>query len=284
MKDETTGGELSPELTNLAPKWLLNGFPKAGLHLCELMMQPLAKRMPAGQMHAAPFVGTFAGHSFTTEWTNTELFLYHVARLKPGHMFYSHIGHQDPIEAFLYYLGVALIFCVRDFRDVAVSQAFHVTSENDGLAHADKELYRNLGSFDEVLKAVIVGINEYAGVMDRWALYAPWVEADWIYLFRFERAIREPEVVAAEMLEYGILRSAKIFGFEMRGEGRGPSFHDVVHTMAETSAQRERSLTFRKGNVGDWRAHFTDEHKRLFKESDKDGWLVRLGYETSADW
>ncbi|HUX31044.1 MAG TPA: hypothetical protein VMV78_10530 [Thiobacillus sp.] len=194
------------------------------------------------------------------------------------------MGHQDPIEAFLYYLGAAMIFCVRDFRDVAVSQAFHVTDYNDGLSHPDKDLYRDLGGFDEVLKACIVGLDKYPGVMERWGYYAPWAEADWVYLFRFERARREPEVVAAEILEYGILRSAGIFGFEMRGEGRGPSFHDVVHTMAEASAQREQSLTFRKGQIGDWREHFTDEHKKLFKETDKDGWLVRLGYETSEDW
>ena len=190
MKDETTGGDIPPELTNLAPKWLLNGFPKAGLHFCELMLRPLARTMPPGQMHVLPFVGTFAGRSWTTEWINVPLFMYNVSRLQIGHYFYSHIGHTQDIEAFLYFLGVAHIFIIRDLRDVAVSQARHVTEEGNDLAHPDKDLYRNLGSFDEVLKACIVGIDgpkvRYAGVMDRWKLYSGWFDADWVYKFRYE--------------------------------------------------------------------------------------------------
>jgi len=288
VKDETTGGDIPPELTNLAPKWLLNGFPKAGLHFCELMLRPLARTMPPGQMHVLPFVGTFAGRSWTTEWINVPLFMYNVSRLQIGHYFYSHIGHTQDIEAFLYFLGVAHIFIIRDLRDVAVSQARHVTEEGNDLAHPDKDLYRNLGSFDEVLKACIVGIDgpkvRYAGVMDRWKLYSGWFDADWVYKFRYERAIREPEVVAAEIIEYGVGRTAEIFGFTMEGSQRGPSFADMVCQMVERASQRQDSITFRKGRIGDWREHFTDEHKKLFKESDKDGWLVRLGYETSEDW
>lgn len=279
-----TGEELPPELTNLAPKWLLCGFPKAGLHFCELMMRPLAKRMPPGQMHLAPFVGTFGGRSWTTEWTNTPRFMYHTARLEPGHYFYSHIGHQPAIEAFLYYLGCAFIFCVRDFRDVAVSAAHHFVDENEMLAHPDKEMFRQLDSFDEVLAAVIVGKDRYAGVMERWSFYAPWMDADWIYVWRFEKARREPEVVAGEMIWYGLKRSAEIFGYETDRIRIGPSFEEMVNKMVERSSQREQSITFRKGNVGDWRAYFTDEHKRLFKETDKDSWLIRLGYEQDSGW
>jgi len=287
VDDQTTGGQIPKEHTNLAPKWLLNGFPKAGLHFLELMMQPLARRMPPGQMHARPFVGTFAGRSWTNEWVNVELFMYQTARLLPGHYFYSHIGHQAPIEAFLYYLGTAHVFVVRDFRDVAVSQAYHALSENDDLAHPNKELYQALGGFDEVLTACIGGITaddgiEYPGVMGRWQYYADWTEADWTYLFRFEDALAEPERVAGEIITYGVGRAASIFGYDLRAEG--PSFGLMVEQMVESAAQRDKSITFRKGVAGGWREAFTEQHKRLFKETDKDGWLVRLGYEDGPDW
>jgi hypothetical protein len=282
VEDPTTGGQIPPEQSNLAPKWLLNGFPKSGLHYAELMMRPLAHQMPAGQMRATPFVGTFAGNSFTTEWADTELFMYHVSGLKPGHYFWSHVGWQYPVEAFLYYLGVAHIVIYRDLRDVAVSQAHHVLSDDEILAHPDKELYRNLGGFDEALEAVIVGIDRYPGVAERWGHWAPWLEADWVYPFQFERARQDPHTVAAEMLEYGIGRSSAIFGYNLKA--RGPSFDVMVDKMVESSERRELSTTFRKGEVGNWREAFTEKHKRLFKENDRDDWLIKLGYENDRDW
>jgi sulfotransferase 6B1 len=44
------------------------------------------------------------------------------------------------------------------------------------------------------------------------------------------------------------------------------------------------SLTFRKGQSGDWRNHFTDAHKRDFKETAAGELLIELGYEKDANW
>ena len=45
----------------------------------------------------------------------------------------------------------------------------------------------------------------------------------------------------------------------------------------------EKSPTFRSGKVGEWQAHFTNEHKALFKKVTGD-LLIRLGYEKDNDW
>jgi len=47
--------------------------------------------------------------------------------------------------------------------------------------------------------------------------------------------------------------------------------------------QPKKSHTFRSGKTGGWREHFTEEHKKLFKDVAGD-LLVRLGYEKSNDW
>jgi len=44
-----------------------------------------------------------------------------------------------------------------------------------------------------------------------------------------------------------------------------------------------KSHTFRSGQTGGWREHFTDEHKKLFKDVAGD-LLVRLGYEKNNEW
>ncbi|ABZ83411.1 sulfotransferase domain family protein [Heliomicrobium modesticaldum Ice1] len=43
------------------------------------------------------------------------------------------------------------------------------------------------------------------------------------------------------------------------------------------------SPTFRKGIIGDWKNHFSDEHKKAFKEIAGDV-LITLGYEENYDW
>lgn len=50
-------------------------------------------------------------------------------------------------------------------------------------------------------------------------------------------------------------------------------------------AQGEESAEshYRKGVAGDWRNYFTEEHRAFFKER-YPGLVVKLGYETSADW
>jgi len=50
-----------------------------------------------------------------------------------------------------------------------------------------------------------------------------------------------------------------------------------------TKGQENVKSHYRKGTPGDWVNHFTDEHKRLFKERHGD-LLIRLGYETDRNW
>ena len=59
---------------------------------------------------------------------------------------------------------------------------------------------------------------------------------------------------------------------------------EAIAAMVEGSQNTDASPTFREGKTGGWREAFTDRHKRLFKESDAGGWLVRLGYEENDNW
>lgn len=43
------------------------------------------------------------------------------------------------------------------------------------------------------------------------------------------------------------------------------------------------TLTFRKGTLGRWKSHFSDQHKELFK-ADMGDILIRLGYEKDNNW
>jgi hypothetical protein len=51
----------------------------------------------------------------------------------------------------------------------------------------------------------------------------------------------------------------------------------------ESSINPSKSPTFRSGKTGEWKKHFTQEHKRIFKNVASD-LLIRLGYEKDNDW
>jgi hypothetical protein len=47
--------------------------------------------------------------------------------------------------------------------------------------------------------------------------------------------------------------------------------------------QEDPSSFYRKGVAGDWKNHFTEEDRRVFKEEAGE-LLIRLGYEDDLDW
>jgi len=275
-------GDIPEAHRHFTPRYLLNGFPKSGLHLVSNMMRPISDPMKAGQFHGTPWVGTFSGHSWTTNWVVPELVLYRIGRLRPGCYLKGHLGYTPDIERFLWYSGVAQVFIFRDLRDVAVSQAHHVLSEKKAFMHPEKELYQGMASFDDVLEAIIVGTDKYPGVLERWELYAPWLQCPWVLKMRFDDMVENRADCAGRILRYGVERTAAIVGFTV--EDAGPLFDELREEMAEASREVKFSPTFRAGKTGSWKDAFTERHKRLFKETDKGGWLVKLGFADNPDW
>lgn len=57
---------------------------------------------------------------------------------------------------------------------------------------------------------------------------------------------------------------------------------EVIHEIADNTFF-PKSSTFRKGEIGDWKNHFTDEHKHLFKKTAGKA-LIKMGYEKGYEW
>ncbi len=184
------------------------------------------------------------------------------------------------IEKTLYEGGQAVAFIYRDLRDVAVSQAFHVTSDKESHVHPGKDLYQALPSFEDVLLAVIKGLDEYPGLFERWELYAPWLDVDWVFATSFEMMRNEPILVVDSFIRYVYHRTAMHYGVDVDLDEN--HVKQRVDEILE-SMQRTDTPTFRKGNVGGWKWHFTERVTDVFKEHAGD-WLVQLGYEQDDNW
>ena len=262
---------------NFAAKWYLNGFPKSGLHLAVSMIEAAVKVMPAGQLHAKPWVGTFKHHSWSDEWQDLRAQMYLLSRVAPGHYFKGHCAHTRDIEAFIRLAGINHVFVYRDMRDVAVSQTHHILSEEEKFKHPAKDLYREMGDFDAALLAVIEGVDKYPGVMQRWEHYHKWLFCGDVFLFRYENAIADLEGTARGLLYSGLRRIESIFHVKLRPDK--PSFEHAVETMARRAADPSKSLTYRKGKAGGWCDAFKGVHVDAFKRSDVKRRLIEAGYK-----
>lgn len=250
-------------------KLYLNGFPKSGTHAINSMAM-----MALPSLTKANWLGNIHDHAFSTRIGKGNvpkaLDEFYSGRFAKGHMAYT----PEIAEAFQRN-HICKVFIFRDFRDVAVSATFHA------LAHKKNhfpniEFYQTL-KFDEVLKRVITGDEHISGVMDRWELFAPWLDEDWVLKLTYEDFIEHKEGVARLFLRYIYGKTVAYTGQAVEIDGK--DFEMAVSRITKSMDHPEYSVTYRNGKTGEWKKYFTDEHKQLFQESDKQNWIERLGYD-----
>lgn len=190
-------------------------------------------------------------------------------RATPEHLNFFRKAQQLPSPKWAHY------FIYRDPRDLLVSQVYYATDIY--VDHALHEYYNRLPNMDERLKAVIKGIYEdekvnRPGIADQYARFMAWLNFPAVMPVRFEDLIQNRTQTIYAMLDH-LETAGYIIPFD-----RQTAIEKIM-----LAIDPKHSPTFRKGVVGDWRAHFTDEHKRLFKETAGD-LLIQLGYEQNNDW
>jgi hypothetical protein len=165
-------------------------------------------------------------------------------------------------------------FIYRDPRDMLVSQVFYATDMAE--EHGMHEYYQSLPDFDARLKVAITGIDRdglyMVSVKQRYEGVFQWLEQKNVLCLRFEDLIDNRDATLNAMLN-----EVERTGYEI------PTPRARALSVLIGSIQPKKSHTFRSGQTGGWREHFTDEHKKLFKDVAGD-LLVRLGYEKNNDW
>ncbi|HLF89992.1 MAG TPA: sulfotransferase domain-containing protein [Anaerolineales bacterium] len=254
-----------------SPILFANSFPKSGTHLLTQVLQGMAKIGPAVDS-GLPAVVMFDGP--TGQPRPVSAILSDLARLRAGDIAYGHLHATSEIVPALCRNGVALFFIYRDPRDVVVSHVHYVT--DIATNHVHHAYYRALPDFDAQLKTSIQGRPEMGNLFpDIGARFEPflgWLERPEVCVLRFEDFIEDRDTALERVIEHAITR-----GFPIAFPRP-----DAIRILSD-SINPQKSPTFRSGKVGGWRGKFTEEHKRLFKETAGD-LLVQLGYEENADW
>jgi len=254
-----------------APPVLLGiSFPKSGTHLLDQILLGFAKVAPyAKRLHS--FYAEYEGESGAKR--PPEAAARWVDSLQPGDVASAHLFARAEITRRVCGGGFIPYFIFRDPRDVVVSHVFYVTDME--ARHVHHAYYQSLPNFEARLMASILGRPdaqiEFPNIAERFAPYLGWLNQAEVLSLHFEELIEDRAAALTRILNHA----------RSRAEFSAPP--QKILAALEESINPKKSPTFRSGKTGEWKKHFTPQHKKIFKEAAGD-LLIQLGYEKNNDW
>lgn len=253
-----------------APSVFGNSKPKSGSHLLLQILNGFTQIMPYRYVDADPIrTITKDGRRRTADETLADL-----KRVPNGVIGWGYVEATKENVSFLTQTGRLNYFIYRDPRDMLVSQVFFATDMHE--EHGMHEYYQSLPDFGARLKVAITGIDQddlhMVSVKERYEGVFQWLETSGVMCLRFEDLINNRYATLNAMLD-----EVEKTGYKI------PTPREKALLVLVEAIQPKKSHTFRSGKTGGWRDHFTDAHKRLFKDVAGD-LLVRLGYEKNNGW
>jgi Sulfotransferase domain len=256
--------------SNDLPILLGISFPKSGTHLLDQILLGFSQVAPySKRLHSfyAEYEGE-SGHKRAPEHA-----LAWLDSLGPCDIASAHLFARSWAVARVCSPKFVPYFIFRDPRDVVVSHVFYVTEME--ARHVHHDYYQSLPDFNARLNVSILGRSdvdiEFPNIAERFAPYLGWLDHSEVLPLHFEDLINDRASALTRIMEH----------FLARVPIHAP--RQLILDSLEASIDPQRSPTFRSGKTGEWKKHFTEEHKKIFKDVAGD-LLVRLGYETDRDW
>ncbi len=265
-----------PAPQNGWPVLLGISFPKSGTHLLDQILLGFSKVAPfSKRVHSfyAEYEGE-SGHKRAPEQALAWLDSLRPCDVASAHLF----ARPDAVarvtsEAFVPY------FIFRDPRDVVVSHVFYVTGME--ARHVHHQYYASLPDFDSRLTVSILGRPdadvEFPDIAGRFTPYLGWLEHPEVLTLHFEDLINDRRSTLTRIMDHFLARAP------LRVSSPEGAPRRLILESLESSINPSRSPTFRSGKTGEWKKHFTNEHKKIFKNVAGD-LLIRLGYEKDNHW
>ena len=255
---------------NDAPPIFGNSKPKSGSHLLLQILNGFTQIMPYRYVDADPVrTITRDGRRKTKEEILTDL-----RSVPAGVIGWGYVDATKENASFLTSAGRVNFFIYRDPRDMLVSQVFFATDMHE--EHGMHDYYNSLPDFAARLNVAITGIDrdglKMVSVKQRYEGVFQWLEQKHTMCLRFEDLINNRDATLLSMLD-----EVEKTGYKI------PTPREKALPILVDAIQPKKSHTFRSGKTGGWKQHFTDEHKKLFKEVAGD-LLVKLGYEKDNNW
>lgn len=246
-------------------------FPKSGTNLLRQVLMGFSKIAPYADRSFDVFAAFDAETGKSRSQNDALQFL---VNLRAGDIAAAHLHTWTKVVELVRSQAFIPFFIYRDPRDVVVSHVFYVTQMAPTHLH-HKHYAEVLTSFNERLTTSILGRPDidadFPDIRKRFEPYLGWLDLPEVLSLRFEDFITDRKTTLSRISMHYSKRISI------------PVSLDKMLTYFEESIAPEKSPTFRSGKVGDWKRHFQEQHKELFKQVTGD-LLIRLGYEDNLNW
>lgn len=249
----------------IGPKVFANSIPKAGTFMVRRTLSLLPCIAPRWTYHLDSEIPGCLDQLDT---------------VKNGQVVTAHLPWSQSLLEILISNGFRILFIIRDLRDIFASSIHYMVHKAP-----DHPLHRYLSSLssdDERLMVCIrhVPAHCYPGgvrpknIENYIESLLPWLDDPNCLTIRFEDLVGSAGGGSDKKQMETVASIVKHLGIELSEQACEEIAAKIFYT---------GTRTFRKGQIGDWRNHFTEEHKRAFKEFHGNA-LIRMGYEKDYDW
>jgi hypothetical protein len=255
---------------NDAPPIFGNSKPKSGSHLLLQILNGFTQIMPYRYVDADP-IRTI---KYEGGRRSADEILSDLRRVPSGVVGWGYLEATKENVSFLTEAGRVNYFIYRDPRDMLVSQVFFATDMHE--EHGMHKYYNSLPDFGARLNVAITGIDQdglkMVSVKQRYEGVFQWLGQKNVMCIRFEDLINNRDITLNTMLD-----EVEKTGYKI------PTSREKSLSVLVDAIQPSKSHTFRSGKTGGWQQHFTEDHKKLFKDVAGD-LLTGLGYEKNNNW
>lgn len=199
----------------------------------------------------------------------------------------SHAIYNPAHEHFLIDNNCAVFFVYRDPRDQIISSFFWMKKSLDfwpWMANIEMDEFISYmisdGNYFNISKYYSIfnlpkknSYLDFHGIADVYNSYIPWKNIPGICNIRFEDLIGERGGGNNLKQDETIQNICHHVGIQLT-----PNLLNHVKTSLFGG-----TWTFREGQIGSWKKHFTEEHKKVFKEI-AGQLLIDLNYESDLNW
>lgn len=269
------------------PRVLLNGPAKSGTHLLSDCLSLMPKMMFSGKHFALADFVTYPNNPWDAQfYLSTPRPALDKRGLKsflsgcPQGMFITmHAKFHPDLWGLVEELQFKHILLLRDPRDIVVSRTFFEMRET--WLHHHSYYTKTLKNDEERILATICGFDSgtatdrpRASIRESFEGYMAYLDDPSTLVCRFEDLVGLRGGGGDDKQLAEIMRIGDFVG--------RPLSREQAQLIAR-QMYSPASLTYRKGEIGDWKNHFTETHRRAFKDVAGDI-LLRLNYEDNSDW
>ena len=246
--------------TGPPPKVFSNSIPKSGTHLMAHLLGQVPKLWYSGiQTSDAHYRSDLHDPGDGLGEFHLDRFTGMLRSVRNGQFVTCHFAHLPGVTAALAENGFSSMFMIRDPRDVAVSLSHYYRTLDRLPGHHRFSAMTTEQQIDATIDGLpyAEGDGRVPAMADRLRRFEAWLDDPATLVIRFEDLIGARGGGSAETQRETI---RKVLAHCSR-----PTDDALVDKIAG-KVFSENSATFRKGAIGDWRNHFTDEQAARFAE------------------